>query len=284
MSEEQGRVVRVKRLQIGTRVSGAIGEFIENDASDAPGTKKRRRRARVIGTIIESIGPNRYRLRVDGSDQIIEAPSCQLRVESNISTLPPDIPVATTIRQDITDEFELENQEPDEHLPVLGPEADDQEEEMDILARMELDSSDEEAEHNHPVVEDDRVTLTPYQLMKQRAQAHIESLVGRKVVEKKKKTKEEIEWTVIASHSPSLPIVDDRSGLGVKGLEEEKLHYSKADNLIIGKTFLYLMFIDYKKSFATMNSNLAKENITNIKPFTEEEILVDLSLLIGKII
>ena len=281
MSEEQGRTVRVKRLQIGTRVSGAIGEFIENDASD---TKKRRKRQRVVGTIVEAVDHNRYRLKIDGSDKIIEASSCQLRVESAISTVLPDMPVVTGNRQEIADEIEIENQEAEEHLPQMDPEAENQEEEEDLLMHLGMDDdSDEDEPTQDPIASDEvAVAMTPYETMKQRALDHVTSLVGKKVVERKKKTKEEIEWTVIPGHFPSLPISADRSGLGIRGLEENKLHYNKTDPLVIAKSFLHLMFIDYATSFATMNSNLSKERMSNVKAFSDEETLVGLSLLIGK--
>ena len=277
MNEENGRTVRVKRLQIGTRVSGAIGDFIQNDPAEAGGPKKRRRRQRVVGTIIEACEHNKYRLIVDGTDRIIEAPSCQLRVESTISTTPPDLPVVPNPREQIEDEIELANQEPDEDLPQLPPEAED------AAISEASDHSDDEQVNNpdgdEPAPDGAR---TPYETVKQRALDHIHSLVGKKIVERKKKTREEIEWTVRPSHFPLNPIPNQRSGLGLKGLEQGELHYSKSDPLVIAKSFLHLTFIDYKESFSKMNSNLSKEGLSKVKHFSDDEILIALALIIGE--
>jgi len=274
MSEDQGRTVRKKRIEIGTRVSGALGAFIENDAGEPGGQKKRRKRQRVVGTIIAACDHNKYRLKVDGTDQIIEAPSCQLRVESSITTLPPDLPVITNHRESIEDEIEVENQDQDEHLPIAVPEAED--------AELSIAATSVSGEEDVPAVTDATEARTPYDNLKQRAKDHIHSLVGKKILERKRKTREEIEWTVIPLHIPSNPIQDNRCRLGVKGLQEGELHYSKSDPFVIAKTFLHLMFIDYKRSFAAMNANVIKEGLPNIKAFSDEEILISIALLIGK--
>ena len=274
MSEDQGRTVRKKRIEIGTRVSGALGDFIENDAGEPGGQKKRRKRQRVVGTIIAACDHNKYRLIVDGTDRFIEAPSCQLRVESSLTTLPPYLPVVPNPRDQIEDEIEVENQDQEEHLPLAVPEAED--------AELSLASDSVSDGEDGPSGTNDVEARTPYETVKQRAQDHIHSLVGKKILERKRKTREEIEWTVIPSHIPPNPIPDNRCRLGVKGLEEGDLHYNKSDPFVIGETFLHLMFIDCKKSLATMNLNIIKEGLPNVRAFSKEDILVSLALLIGK--
>jgi hypothetical protein len=59
------RAIGVKRLETGSRVSGAVGEFITNH----DGSKRRRLRERWFGHIISAVGPGKYLVHFDNGQE-----------------------------------------------------------------------------------------------------------------------------------------------------------------------------------------------------------------------
>ena len=85
MEDESDRPsARVKRIAIHTRVSGKFGDYL-----DDPDGGRRRKRARIFGTVIEAIDAKKYRFLFD-NNETLECYSNSLKVES-ILTLPPDL-------------------------------------------------------------------------------------------------------------------------------------------------------------------------------------------------
>jgi hypothetical protein len=98
-----------KRIDIGTRVSGCFGELF-----DAGTGHKRRHRQRLNGTVISSVGTKQFQVKFD-DDKIRVVYSNQLRVESAIDSLPPDLRPATQAPAQ-----EPQNDTDSEHLPGGG--------------------------------------------------------------------------------------------------------------------------------------------------------------------
>ena len=115
-----------KRLAPNQRVSGAVGDFMEGPA-------KRRRRQRLFGHIIQAVGERRYLVRFNNGEEK-ECASNILKVESALTSLPPDMPMpaVTTVRGGRA--FEEGEGDPDlpdvdeaEDLPTLRPEEEEAE-------------------------------------------------------------------------------------------------------------------------------------------------------------
>ena len=64
-SHSGNRTTAVKRLEIGSRVSGAVGEFITNH----DGSKRRRLRERWFGHILSAVGTGKYLVRFDNGQE-----------------------------------------------------------------------------------------------------------------------------------------------------------------------------------------------------------------------
>ncbi len=131
---EPARMTRVKLLQPQTRVSGSVGEFIED------GSRQRKRR-HLYGTVLHATSHNRYVVSFDATPTLIvlEVASNSLRVEHATAALLPNIPIPSEanalehfqeIMQEEIDE-NLQEQQEEEHLPEETPESEDVEEEGD---------------------------------------------------------------------------------------------------------------------------------------------------------
>lgn len=107
------RTIRQKRVDIGSRVSGCFGELF-----DAGTGHKRRHRQRLNGTVLSAVGTKEYQVKFDdGSIRVVY--SNQLRVESAIDSLPPDLrPASQAPAQDANNDSDYE------HLPA-GDEPDE---------------------------------------------------------------------------------------------------------------------------------------------------------------
>ena len=68
-----------KKICVGSRVSKRIGEQLDNDVT-AKGTK---RRVRLYGTVIESVGRLTWKIKFDTLDEVKEYKSSQLKFEHN---------------------------------------------------------------------------------------------------------------------------------------------------------------------------------------------------------
>jgi len=129
---EPPRTTRVKILQPQTRVSGAVGEFIDDGS-------KRRKRRRLYGIVLQATSRNRYMVSFDATPApiVLEVVSNSLRVEHIAAALPPDVPIPSVANlpmhlQENTQEMIVEavqDQEEEEHLPEFPPESEDADEE-----------------------------------------------------------------------------------------------------------------------------------------------------------
>jgi hypothetical protein len=84
---ELARTTCVKIQQPQTRVSGAVGEFIEDDS-------RQRKRCHLYGTVLHATSHNRYMVSLDATPTpiVLEVAWNSLRVEHATAALPPDIP------------------------------------------------------------------------------------------------------------------------------------------------------------------------------------------------
>ena len=147
---EPPRTTRVKILQPQTRVSGAVGEFIDDDS-------KRQKRRRLYGIVLQATSRNRYMVSFDATPApiVLEVASNSLRVEHIAAALPPDVPIPSFTNlpmhlQENTQEMIVEavqDQEEEEHLPEFPPESEDADEEE--LGRSE-ESGGETSQSSEP--------------------------------------------------------------------------------------------------------------------------------------
>jgi len=97
---------RQKRIAINARVSGAVGDLF-----DAGG--KRKHRLRLNGTVLSAVGSKQYEVLFDDNITRIVF-SNNLRVESSIRSLPPDLrPSNTSPAADENDHSDTEHLPPD---------------------------------------------------------------------------------------------------------------------------------------------------------------------------
>ena len=78
---------RVKRLEVGCRVSGSFGEYRPNPNPNI----KRRVRKRIFGHIICAVDRKKYKVRWDDGRETEVFSNC-LSKESLSAALPPDLP------------------------------------------------------------------------------------------------------------------------------------------------------------------------------------------------
>jgi len=275
--EAQPNGVRQKRIASNTRVSGKFGEFIE-DGTDG----KRRKRARIYGTVIEAVDSKRYKVCFDnGSTQ--NCYSNSLRVESN-SILPPDLPplpLHPVVRTDDGPPAEHEDDASEEHLPEVGPGDDEISVTRDDDA---IDMPMDDIQHELPVDALPAVIDEPeapsYHRRKEDAKQRIRAMFGRTVREKSKN--QSILWTVIGDHVPVSPLEEEAADrIGFKDIDSIR---SVPKNLILAKLFLELMFIDtthIKELVQKMNFAIKSGRDSKVKLFTPEEFVMCLGVFIG---
>jgi hypothetical protein len=102
----------VKRLEVGTRASGSVGNFIPNNDS----SKRRQLIERWFSYIVSSVGTNKYLVWFDNGEEK-ECASSLLKKERVTASVPPDILIPArqadenALAIDVVDEnVELENQ------------------------------------------------------------------------------------------------------------------------------------------------------------------------------
>jgi len=123
----------VKRLEVGPRVSGLVGNFIPNNDN----SKRRQLRERWFGYIISAGGTNKYLVQFDNGEEK-ECALSLLKKERLTASVPPVIHVAARPAdenapaiEDVVENKELENQEEEEHLPDTIPDCDEEEVEQE---------------------------------------------------------------------------------------------------------------------------------------------------------
>ena len=277
-TDERNRVGgRQKRIASNSRVSGKFGEFIE-DSTDG----KRRRRARIYGTVLEAVDTKRYKVLFDNGS-CLDCYSNSLRVE-NETSLPPDLPplppppTAATHPEAHNNLEEQQEASADdaseEHLPNFNP-GDDEIEDDGV--------EDDGVEQDMPVgalptTTDNPVIAPSYHHRKAEAKERIRAMIGRTVREKSKN--QTITWTVIGDHIPSEPL-EPCDKAGFKNIDSLRKF---PRNGILGKLFLELMFIDtahIKELVDKMNLAIKVERDTKVKYFSVEEFLICLGVFIG---
>jgi hypothetical protein len=151
--EAQARTTRQKHLITNQRVSIAVGDYI-------PGPTKRHHRQRLFGSIVRSVGENRYLVRFDNEEEK-ELSSSVLKVESIVAALPPDVllPVPQGIKEErmledvVAEELPADNEEED--LPPQLPDSDKAEVELELQfsAREEANPDTPNPNATNPVKE-----------------------------------------------------------------------------------------------------------------------------------
>jgi hypothetical protein len=285
-----------KRLCPNQRVSGSVGEFIE-------GPSKRRRRQRLFGRVIRAVGEKKYLVRFDNGEEK-ECPSNILKVESIVTSLPPDeqIPIAQNVREEAIIAAEIGEAEQDvdeaEDLPATRPEEKELEEEdsepegavpdESMPAEQQTGEADagntEQSNDNEgripgqlPTAE--QSTVKDYHSIKKAAKEKIAGLVGHEVTVGNQSSGN-MTWRVIPSYEPSdnslLRDVKSKEDFGIRDFSSN--NYKRSE--VIADIFLKLMFVDWKSKVEKLNQAVENERC-KCKKFTAEEFLTGLALIIG---
>ena len=119
----------IKRLQPQQRVSACVGDQ-ELDSNGQVTNKKKR----LYGHIIKAVGEKRYEVAFDNG-LVKECSSYILSVSNIAAALPPDVPLPIATNRVEEEEIQdavqvIAEQDDEEHLPSLRPEAEDAEIEL----------------------------------------------------------------------------------------------------------------------------------------------------------
>jgi hypothetical protein len=279
MEDSIRRATANKRLYVNQRVSGAVGDYIE-------GPTKRRRRQRLYGIIVGAIGEKRYMVRFDNGTEK-ECASGTLRVEKMHASLPPDVnlPVqapnepnpyvdVNEVEEEVVDQDENEPLEllPDDEMDDADAD-DDGDNDVDVSNSTDAnDNTGQELLHLSfiPITKD-------YASIKQNAINKIDSMVGQTVTVSTRNNGS-MTWTVIKSHQPE-DVIPEKEVDVTYGLKEFKSNDYKRSEIFC-LLFLKLMFKDWQKSLAIMNTAI-RASTTKTRQFKEKEFLIGLGILIG---
>ena len=289
----------VKRLTIGSRVSGTFGELIPNPDP----SKKRCIRKRLVGNVVCAVGHGKYTIAFDNGITM-DCCSNRLRAESSHDSIPPDIPppqanvpppahppraqAELDAEEEAIVEATEDSHEDDEHMPPS----------LENQAREEEDGEGGEGwgegMGQDMNVQDDPDGRMPGQLggaehqeepasyaqRKERAKEHIRRMIGQEVTIRQRD--DQIKWKVVAE---SVAFVEGDSEIGLQGLELSELD----QNVVVGELFLHVAFPDWRTKLAKMNDAIRKQNddsnnnSAKVRPFTQPEFLVALGLLVGAV-
>jgi len=306
---------RIKRLEVGCRVSGSYGEYRPNPNPNI----KRRVRERIYGHIICAVDHKKYKVRWDDGREAEVFSNC-LSKELPSAALPPDHPPSrqqdnpdlppqgqAEADQDEEDIQEAQrDQEDTEHLPG-GPGESSGSSESEGESESSDESDDDiqgeqgrEGEQGGNAVagtsrkrrkttNDDPNGRMPGQLSteappldyvgkKNAAIAHIKTLIGKSFpVKHKSRT---MTWTVIKEWIPSDSSSENKPLLGL--CKFDSTQYTKEQ--VFANLFLHLMFADWRVTFQKFNAEITKENGKpgkKVRLFTEQEFLTAFGLLIA---
>ncbi|MFO0446461.1 MAG: hypothetical protein ACK51L_02220 [bacterium] len=292
----------VKRLEVGTRVSGSVGNFIPNHDN----SKRRRLRERWFGYIISAVGTNKYLVRFDNGEEK-ECASSLLKKERLNASVPPDIPITATqpdqyAPEDVTENVDAENQEEEEHLPETTPDCDEEEVEQEnnqenIPPGVEQTEAaattrgvsqppaipravaDPNGRMPGQLPTASEVVQNDYASVKRRAQEKIASLIGTEVIIKASNNRV-MTWTVVANHEPDgEDILGEKESSVQYGLKQfSSKDYSRCT--VFAEIFLKLTFKDWQAKVQQLNMAIVTAK-ANVKKFTNQEFLVALGLIIG---
>jgi len=277
---EDQRSGRVKRIAVHTRVSGKFGELLPD-----PTGGRRRKRARIFGTVIQAVDAKKYRVIFD-NNQVLECFSNSLKVES-LSTLPPDL--RPTPPPDLTQPAAQEQPPPTleqnddsegEHLPDHTPEEDETSVVHDAQEEEVIMPTEDLPVGALPTATQVDVT-TDYRQQKNDAIRKVREQLGKTVREKS--GNQTILWTVIDSHVPDnlLEVLPENRSIGWKDITTLK---AIPKNQLLARLFLGLMYKDTEELKALvrkMNNNIKSTRDSRAKIFSPEEFIVGLGLLIG---
>ena len=283
---EPARTTRVKILQPQTRVSGAVGEFIEDGS-------RRRKRRRLYGTVLHATSHNRYMVSFDATPtpMVLEVASNSLRVEHATAALPPDIPIPSVVNvpehlqemaREVIDE-DLQEQQEEEHLPEDTPESEDAEEEGDNNNNNSEEGGADATANTPPDPEGRMPGQLPtqtesaqpdYASLKRLAKEKIKGLVDTEVT--CKSGNKTMKWKVIADHEPTDVVHDEvRSLMGLKDFNSK--NYLKDE--VLCQLFLQLTFCSWKQKVVLFNDAYKKSGLKG-RLFTNQEFLTALGFLI----
>lgn len=307
------RTTRVKILQPQTRVSGAVGDFIEDGS-------KRRKRRRLYGVVLQATSRNRYMVSFDATPTpiVLEVSSNLLRVEHMAAALPPDVPIPSIANvpehlQENTQEMiheTVQDQEEEEHLPDSLPESEDMEEEENTAAAEEeaiidngqqeqnlpeqstnqpgQNTTNQQPEQTQPGDQEQDVmgrmpgqlpnqteaAPTDYANVKRLAKEKIRGLLGTEVT--CKSGNKVVKWKVISDHEPEEVLQDE---VGKFCLNDFDFKNYEQDE-VLSHLFLKLTFVNWRQKVELFNAAYKKSG-TKGRLFTRQEFLVALGLLIA---
>jgi len=271
MEEVQvGRTRRQKRVAIGARVSAKVGDLIDEGGG-------RRHRIRINGTVISTEDSRKYKVLFDDGSTRDVYSNC-LKIESSTASLPPDLrPANQASTEDAHDESETEHIPPE---PAEDSDSDDQESEPDGDAG-DTGGNDTRTVGALPTTAE-VITGTRYEQAKSAALRKIDEKIGTTITEKHKSRNKTIIWTVIPGYTSTSPLsYHATDSHGLKYLEDLK---EIPKNMILAKLFIELMFKDKNhvlELLSKMNTSIRNARDSKAKPFSPEEFLIGIGLLIG---
>ena len=89
--DSQFRMPRSREaIRVGCRVSGRLGDLVENPDQTRTPSGRRRRRVKSLrtGVVVSSSGLRKWSIRLDHNNTIVEAPTSVLKVIDNVVGLP----------------------------------------------------------------------------------------------------------------------------------------------------------------------------------------------------
>jgi hypothetical protein len=301
--EAERRAASQKRLAPNQRVSGAVGEFIE-------GPSKRRRRQRLFGHVIQAVGERRYLVRFDNGEEK-ECASNVLKVESALSSLPPDMPLPAPESVRVTRAYEeadgdaeiQDNSEEAEDLSTARLEEEDAEVAEELSEEEEDEMKDQEPRNNDGAPESQppattttnepvhdpngrmpgqlptaaAATVKDYHSIKKAAKEKVAALVGTEVTVTSRKNGS-MTWKVVERHNPP----DEKlisKGNRPYGLRDfSTMTHRKSE--VLAHMFLELSFLDWKEKVKKINLEVEKTK-NKCRKFSLEEFLIGMGLIIG---
>ena len=285
-----------KRILVGQRVSGKLGELVDN-----PRGHGRRVRQRIYGVVLKTCGHNKYSVKFDdGSVQEHHSNSLKLEKETTA------IPVA-----------EVEDGKEGEDDVVA-----------DVINDVGEEAADDDDDSNHHV-EEGAITDTvnigdinasadtikeDYHQKLARAREKVGKLLGKEVTVNRNKGKDSITWTVVKEHHSDNPAEVEKQrrfnqrSIGMKGLdqllvEENFVDPSVASSdgisrsnffhrpsnsstcTIFAKMLFRMLYVDWEDKLEIMNEAIREGNVNNtgrdVRKFSRSEFITGHALMIA---
>ena len=292
-----------KRILVGQRVSGKLGELIDN-----PRGHGRRVRQRIYGKVMKTCGHNKYSVKFDdGSVQ--DVASSALKLEKENAAVPvsevvedgkeDNDDVVTDVIEDGQEEEEDDDEDVDVHVEDLEELEELEDDAPDLVNIGDINASADSIRED-------------YHARLGRAREKVRKLLGEKTTGKK--GKDSMTWTVVEEHDSEDPVELKKQRrkierqVGMKGLqqlliEENFIDPSVASSdgisrsnffhwpsnastcTIFAKMLFRMLYLDWKEKLDIMNEAIKEGNEKttgwDVKKFSRSEFIMGHALMIA---